>query len=113
MLCELLFISSARQAGKNPVAPIMSSVATLGLETPVRVDVAICMWVAYGLVCIFALQILVVSGLSIRWHFFGGKAMADAINDRLSTIAGEGRPTPSGKTMSSFEVENPGDIALR
>jgi hypothetical protein len=50
-----------------------------GIADPVRIDVALCVWGAYILACIFMLQFLVSVVLSIRWYYFGGKLMFEEI----------------------------------
>jgi len=45
-----------------------------GVESPVRVDIAACIWIAYIFAGIFAIQLMLCAWLSIRWKYFGGDA---------------------------------------
>ena len=90
------------------------TVSTYGLKNPVRIDVAICIWTAYILIVIFMLQVVVISGLTIRWYHCGGK-VDNAIEKRLSVLeSGVNSPT---RASSTFEMTNtmskaPSDLSI-
>jgi hypothetical protein len=53
-----------------------------GIASPVRVDIAACIWIAYIFAGIFAIQLLLCAWLTVRWKFFGGRNAFDADVDK-------------------------------
>jgi hypothetical protein len=79
-------------------------VPTYGLERPVRIDVAICIWASYIVFIIFIIQVFISAYLWVRWTYFGGRFQAH-IEKRLS-FGERPRINTEVRAASTFEVEN-------
>ena len=55
-----------------------AQISVPGVESPVRVDIAACIWIAYIFAGIFAIQLMLCAWLSIRWKYFGGHIAHDS-----------------------------------
>ena len=88
------------------------TVSTYGLKNPVRIDVAICIWTAYILFVFFMVQVVVISGLTIRWYHCGGK-VDNAFEKRLSVLEiGVTSPTRGTFEMTNTMSKAPSDLSI-
>jgi len=80
--------------------------SVLGVEEEVRIDVAVCIWFAYALVIMMALQFVIMGGLAVRWQCFGGKQF----HEDAKASARKGPPASS--SASNIELPSTASVSV-